>query len=301
MRGSANWRYWRNLLLFGLSVLTISLAAGLLYLARQQALAYVHPGRMIRSFDDTPARYGIPYDEITLTTSDGLALRAWYTPPQNGAVVLVAHGYGSARAAGVHSLFARHRYGVVSWDFRAHGESEGDLCTFGYHEALDVEAALDFALSQPGVERVGMWGDSMGGATAIIAAARRSEIEAVVADSAYAALEDELNVMVRLALLRPLVRFFAEQEARISIHDVRPEDAIGRISPRPVLIIQGLADVVVPPESGKRLYDAAGEPRSLWSEPNVGHSGMMATFPEEYERRVIAFFDEALLAGKPGQ
>jgi fermentation-respiration switch protein FrsA (DUF1100 family) len=136
----------------------------------------------------------------------------------------------------------------------------------------------------------------MGGATVIMAAARRPEIGAVVADSAYAALADELEIMVRLALLRPLVRFFAEQEAGISIHNVRPEDVIGQISPRPVFIIQGLTDTTVPPESGERLYNAAGEPKSLWVEPDVGHLEMMHKFPAEYERRVTMFFDQALLA-----
>ncbi len=289
------WRYWLNLLLFALALLTLGLTTGVLYLTRQHALGYVHPARTVRSADDTPARYGIPYHDTALTTSDGLTLRAWYTPPQNGIVVLVAHGYSTMRPADIHSLFARNQYGVVSWDSRAHGESEGETCTFGYYEALDVEAALDFALSQPGVERVGAWGGSMGGATVIMAAARRPEIGAVVADSAYAALADELEIMVRLALLRPLVRFFAEREVGISIHDVRPEEVIGHISPRPVFIIQGLADTTVPPESGERLYNAAGEPKSLWVEPDVGHLEMMRKFPAEYERRITTFFDQALL------
>ncbi len=289
------WRYWLNLFLFALVLLTLGLTAGVLYLTHQRAWDYVHPRRAVRQADDTPARYGISYEEISLATSDGLTLRAWYTPPLNGAVVLVAHGYGAVRPADIHALFARHRYGVVSWDFRAHGESEGNMCTFGYYEVLDVEAALDFALSQPGVKRVGAWGGSMGGATVILAAARRPEIEAVVADSAYAALADELETMVRSALLRPLVRFFAERETGISINDVRPEDVIGHVSPRPVFIIQGLADEMVPPESGRRLYSAAGEPRSLWSEPGVRHMETMYMFPTEYEQRVISFFDQALL------
>jgi|YNPBryantNP2012_1023418.scaffolds.fasta_scaffold00845_3 fermentation-respiration switch protein FrsA (DUF1100 family) len=289
------WRYWLNLFLFALALLTISLTGGVLHLTHRRAWDYVHPRRAVRQADDTPARYGISCEEITLTTSDGLNLRAWYTPSLNGAVVLVAHGYGAMRPADIHALFARHRYGVVSWDFRAHGESEGNMCTFGYYEVLDVEAALDFALSRPGVKRVGAWGGSMGGATVIMAAARRPEIEAVVADSAYAALADELEIMVRAALLRPLVRFFAEQETGIGINDVRPEDVIGHISPRPVFIIQGLADNVVPPESGRRLYDAAGEPKSLWSEPFLEHMSTMYVFPAEYERRVISFFDQALL------
>ncbi|MGB2956344.1 MAG: alpha/beta fold hydrolase, partial [Anaerolineales bacterium] len=215
-------RYWRNLALFGFSVLAFLLAVGVLHLARQKAFEYVHPTRQVHSLDDNPASQGIPYQEIVLITSDGLALRAWYTPPQNGAVVLVAHAHNGTRPTNMHSLFARHGFGVVSWDFRAHGESEGEVCSLGYYEVLDVEAALDFALSQPDVERVGAWGGSMGGATVIMAAARRPEIEAVVADSAFAALEDELIVMIRLEWMRPLIQFLAERETGVSIIDLRP-------------------------------------------------------------------------------
>ena len=72
---------------------------------------------------------------------------------------------------------------------------------------------------------------------------------------------------------------------------LRPGDEIGKISPRPVFIIQGLADRLVPPDSSQRLYAAAGEPRLLWNEPGVPHVGMQNAFPEEYERRVMAFFE----------
>lgn len=293
-----DWRFWKNLSLFGFSVLALLLVGGVLHLARQKAFEYVHPERQVHSIDDTPASQGIPYEEVVLITSDGLTLRAWYTPPQNSVVVLVAHAHNGARPTDMHSLFARHGYGVVSWDFRAHGESEGEVCSFGYYEVLDVEAALDFALSQPEVEHVAAWGGSMGGATVIMAAARRSEIEAVVVDSAFALLEDELIVMIRLKWMRPLIRFFAEREAGVRIDDVRPEDVIGGISPRPVFIIQGLSDPMVPVNTGGRLYEAAGEPRTLWSEENVGHLSMIDAFPEEYEDRIIEFLDSATLVSK---
>lgn len=293
-----DWRFWKNLSLFGFSVLAFLLVGGVLHLARQKAFEYVHPERQVHSIDDTPASQGIPYEEAVLITSDGLALRAWYTPPQNSVVVLVAHAHNGARPTDMHSLFARHGYGVVSWDFRAHGESEGEVCSFGYYEVLDVEAALDFALSQPEVERVAAWGGSMGGATVIMAAARRSEIEAVVVDSAFALLEDELIVMIRLKWMRPLIRFFAERETGVSIADVRPVDVIGQISPRPVFIIQGLSDPMIPVNTGGRLYEAAGDPRTLWSEENVGHLSMIDVFPEEYEDRIIEFLDSATLVSE---
>jgi fermentation-respiration switch protein FrsA (DUF1100 family) len=76
---------------------------------------------------------------------------------------------------------------------------------------------------------------------------------------------------------------------------LRPVDRIGEISPRPVLIIQGEADSMIPADSALRLYEAAGEPRFLWTEEGVSHVGMYSAHPEMYEEQVIGFFNEYLL------
>jgi fermentation-respiration switch protein FrsA (DUF1100 family) len=252
-----------------------------------------HPPRHQRSIDETPARWAVPYESVMLTTADGLTLAAWYTPPKHNAVILVGHGYANGRLAEMHALFARHDYGVLSWDFRAHGRSQGHLCSVGYYEIRDVEAALDFALAQPGVEWVGMWGGSMGGIAAIGAASHRPEIRAIVADSVPSTLHGALQAYVRPRILQPFFRYFAERETGLSIELVRPVDQIADISPRPVYIIQGTADSHIPAGSAQQLYDAAGKPRLLWLEPDAEHLGTYLAQPDEYERRVIAFFDAA--------
>jgi len=295
-----DWRYWRNLLLFGVGLLAVGLGGSIARLAHQSAMNLLQPARSVRQISDTPARLGVRYQEITLTTADGLELAGWYTPASNGAVILVAHGYGGARQAEKHAFFAQSGFGTVTWDFRAHGESEGEVCTMGYQEAMDVEAALDFALSQPDLDMVGALGESMGAAAIIQAAARRPEIAAMVADSSFAALEEEIEIVVPQAILRPLIRFFAEREAGLDIGDLRPIERIGEISPRPVFIIQGMADSAIPADSAQRLYDAAGEPRRLWIEPGVEHMGVQNARPAEYERRVIEFFTAALLSRDQG-
>jgi len=291
-----NARYWRHLGLFGLGTVIVGLLiliVAIMHLSYRSAYRYVHPLRTRHIDDETPARFGIPYQDVALHTNDGLVLKAWYTIPANGAMILVAHGYSGHRWDEMHAFFARHGYGVLSWDFRANGESEGELCTVGYEEALDVEAALDFALVQDGVDWVGAFGYSMGGVAIIEASARRPEIQAIVADSSFYSLEAQLAKAVPVAPLRPLIRFFAERETKISVDLLRPVDRIGWISPRPVMVIQGMSDTVIPVESAQRLYDAAGEPRTVWIEPDVEHCGMREVFPDEYERRVIAFFDAA--------
>ncbi len=285
--------YWRNLMLFSLSVMLLGTVSAIVALGYVGAHNYLHPEPL--AVTDNPAHYNIPFQNVKLVTSDGLKLAAWYTPPQNGAVILVAHGYSGSRYAPLHAMLAQHGYGVLSWDFRANGESEGQITTLGYYEERDAEAALDYALKQDGVKHVGALGMSMGGVTLIRTAARRSEIEALVSDSAFPAVEEMLDRAVPYPILRPLIRFFAERETGLSASAVRPIDDIGKISPRPVFIIHGSNDTFVGEDAGQRLYNAAGEPRSLWMAPGASHIQAFDLLRDEYTRRVIALFDANLL------
>ena len=283
-----------KLIIATLSALFLTFAGMILWVSYQQTVDYLHPSRLTASGELLRAN-GITFEEVALVTEDNVRLSAWYTPPQNGAVILVAHGYGDKRTEHYHALFARHGYGVIAWDFRAHGNSEGEFSSLGYYEVLDAKAALDFALAQPGVEHVGAWGGSMGAVTMIRATAQYPEIEALVADSPFATLEDEMDLRVPFPVMRSLIRFFAERQSGVRVDLVRPVDDIMRISPRPVFLIQGMGDGMVPLNSAERLYEAAGEPRQLWTENDVPHLNMYAFYKTRYTKRVIKFFDEYLL------
>ncbi len=294
------YTYWRNLILFALLTLGLGILGVFVRVSYQGAQHYLHPKRASRSPGDTPAQFGVEYQSVTITTGDGIDLAAWYTPSQNGALILVAHGYGSIRASNMHALFARHRYGVLSWDARAHGESEGEICTWGAYEVRDVAAALEFVSRQPEVEHIGAYGQSMGAATLIQATAEYSaiealKIEALIADSSFAAIEDMLIKMVSYPPLRPGLRFFVELETGLSVDDLRPVDVIGEISPRPVFLIQDETDGTVLSDFIYWLYENTGEPRLLWTEFGAGHVGLYTAYPDEYERQMIAFFDQYLL------
>ena len=289
------FRYILNLLSATLVTFLLIGLGGLFWFSYRQAYNYVHPRRLEPPSGAFLRESGIPYQEIELLTPDGIRLAAWYTPPQNGAVILTAHGYGDHRSEDFYALFAEHAYGVLAWDFRGHGASGGDLVTLGYNEILDVEAALAYVLAQPDVEHIGGWGGSMGAVTMIRATAQHPEIEALVADSPFATLEDELDLRVPYPLLNPLIGFFAERETGLRLELLRAVDEIGSISPRPVFIIQGLGDTMVPVNSAERLYAAAGEPRHLWTEADVPHLNMYAYYRTRYTKQVIKFFDTYLL------
>jgi fermentation-respiration switch protein FrsA (DUF1100 family) len=289
------WRYWFNLCFFGLICFSLLVVVGMAVVSFRSTAIYLHPQRHRRPENETPDAYGVAYENVRLITKDGIELAGWYTSSENGALILVAHGHGDKRPLDQYVLYAQNGYGVLTWDFRAHGESGGELSTLGYLEALDVEAALEYGLRQAGVEHIGAWGGSMGGVAVLEAAARRIEIEAVVVDSAFPTLEDELRWVVSNRAFLPFIRFFTERETGLDLDMLRPVDRIGEINPRPVLIIQGEADNVIPEGSGLRLYDAAGEPRYLWTEAGVNHVGMNTVYPEEYQKRVVGFFNEYLL------
>jgi fermentation-respiration switch protein FrsA (DUF1100 family) len=287
-------RYWLKIFLAAVIAFVVGFAIPLIWLSHKQAQAYLHPARNYATSDVLTAN-NIGYQEIELTTEDGIKLSAWYTQPQNGALILVAHGYGDVRPADFYILFASHGYGVLAWDFRAHGKSEGEFSSLGYYEIHDVKAALDYALAQPDVKHVGAWGGSMGAVTMIRAAAKYPEIEALVADSPFSTLEEELNLRIPFPVVRPLIRFFAEQESGANMNLVRAVDDVREISPRPVYIIQGTGDKAVPLDSAQRIFDAAGEPKFLWMEAGVPHLNMYAYYRERYTERVLKFFDEYLL------
>jgi fermentation-respiration switch protein FrsA (DUF1100 family) len=285
---------WARSILILVSKFSIVVVIAIVVASAIELNDVLHPPRTVPE-GKTLRKYKIDYQPVDLITEDGVRLAAWYTPPQNGAVILVAHGYGNKRPEWVYALLARKKYGVLAWDARAHGESEGSISTIGYLEVLDVKAALEYAQSQPGVEHIGAWGGSMGGATIIRAAARFPEIEAVFVDSSFSSLEEEFDHLVPYPVINPVARFLILAGTGFQLENVSPLNDIAQISPRPVYIVQGMGDVVAPPDSGEKLFNAAGEPRFLWEQDNVPHLSGYTDHPRRYQRRLLDFFDEWLL------
>jgi fermentation-respiration switch protein FrsA (DUF1100 family) len=255
----------------------------------------------------TPIDLGMVYDDVAITTSDGLRLVGWYVPGTNGAIVLAQHGYKSQRGEMLDeaAMLHRHGYSVLITTMRAHDMSDGRLLTFGAKEIPDLEAWTQFAMHQPGIDpsRVGIVGNSLGGTLAIETAAQMPAIKAVVANSPFSSLDDTIETSVRFFTglppfpFAPLIRFWAERETGIDVAEVDATRWIGRLSPRPILLMQGGADVVISTTSGQRLYDAARDPKELWFDPQVAHARFDTARPEEYERRIVKFFDAAIGSG----
>ncbi|MCB8978560.1 MAG: alpha/beta hydrolase [Ardenticatenaceae bacterium] len=255
----------------------------------------------------SPSDYDIlNYETVELTTFDDVKLVGWYIPSRNGAAIIAQHGYKSDRTVmlNIASMLSRHGYGVIMIDLRAHGESEGDIITFGKLERYDVDAAYQYLLTRPEVDknRIGAIGNSMGGATLIMYSADNPNIKAIAVQSSFAQIEDVAAVNIQqytgLPPAQPLtylVKLFVEQETGVQAEEISVLDSIGKISPRPILLMQGGQDEFIPINSGQRLFDAAGEPKELWFEPEQEHVFFDRDYPDEFENRVIGFFDIYLL------
>jgi uncharacterized protein len=243
---------------------------------------------------------GRPYADVSLTTSDGLRLAGWYVPSRNGAAVITFPG----RKAPVRQarMLVRHGYGVLLLDRRGEGQSGGDFNARGWGGEPDLHAAVAFLRTRPDVHdgRIGGLGLSVGGELLLRTAARDAGLRAVVSEGAGLGSVAEQKHMPGTPPepLRWIAPITMETVAGVVLSDHLPPtdlaDLMPRIAPRPVLLIRGLRGN--PDESLNRAYRAAGGPTTaLWEIPNAGHTAGISAAPAEYERRVVGFFDRALL------
>lgn len=290
--------------------LTLAVAAGALIVvgecARRTTRRVLHPTR--GPISRSPADVGLPFESVTFPSRDGTRLAGWFIPGRTRAAVALVHGAWVNREGLLPVAEWLHRRGgfsVLLFDLRGGGESDGDTVTFGHHERADLLGAVDYLRARPDVDpaRIGAYGSSMGAAVALLAAADAPELAAVVADSAYTNLEALIGRSFRAFTglpsfpFAPLVVGLAERQTGLRAAHIAPLNAIARISPRPVLLVHGEADPLIPASESHALFAAAGEPKELWVVPGAGHTQGHAVSGEEYEERVTAFFTRWLLAG----
>jgi uncharacterized protein len=290
------WRYLRRALLAAAAVVTAY------FVVAPLALTYIftHAARVAVP----AAKLGGRYENVTFKTSDGLTLRGWYVPSRNGAAVISAPGRTHSQVPA--RMLVRHGYGVLLFDRRGEGESDGDPHMFGWGAEKDIDAAVAFLQRRPDVERdrIGGIGLSVGGETLLQAAAESKGLKAVISDGAG-------SRSIREDLARPGTSKWQEVPFSIvmtvgnivfSNHLPPPEigSVVGRIAPRPVLFIYGEHDQSNVIDLTPRFYAKAGEPKALWRVPGASHTGGIDAHPREYERRVVAFLDHALLDHERG-
>jgi fermentation-respiration switch protein FrsA (DUF1100 family) len=290
-------------------------AAGLLFggLPLWGAHRILHPIALATlpadAHDDIDVGPEVAAERVTFRGLTGEPLGGWFVPAPEGterpwpAVVLV-HGYGGYKEqmAGYARMLRAGGFATLMFDMEGSGTRRGKPVSLGFRERWQLMGAVRFLRARPDVDpdRIGVLGVSMGAATALLAAAEDPFIKAIVSDSGYANVVEMVAPGLKAFLglppfpFAPLIVHWAETILGVKARDIVPERAAAALGDRPLLVIHGVDDALVAPDSAHRLYAAASGPKELWLVENCLHARAPEICALDYEQRVNGFFANAL-------
>ena len=255
----------------------------------------------------SPARVVAPHwprcaiEPLQCRASDGILLRGWcIEPEQPRATIALFHGMRLNR---MHTLeriefLVAAGYRCVAFDHRAHGESDGRICSFGYHEGRDVEAVFDLIRARWPRQRSGAVGTSMGAAAVCFAAGAAIGFDALVLESVYTELAQAFNQRIGCGYpawfqhFRGGVVWLTERRLGASIHQVAPLAFVARLAPRPVLFVTGRDDPHAPPDDVAKLAQQVPASGRFHVIPGAGHADVCSQGGAIYQRLLLDFFAE---------
>jgi hypothetical protein len=276
----------------------------------------LHPGRRALGLEDeelaqaVAGRNHAELAEVSVVADDGVTLRGWSIRPihPNGDTVILLHGHTDNRAGmlGNAELLLGHGYAVLLPDARAHGSSGGEMATYGVKESGDVRRWFDWIERSESPRCIDGLGESMGAAQLLGSLRTTPGFCAVVAESSFASFREasydrmgeKMNsgAWAGRTLLRPAVEaglLYARWRYGVDLEQASPEVAVAASSV-PVLLIHGRKDANLPPRHSEEIL-AQSSARSAavvsWEPAEAGHCGAAGAEPEEFERRVIGWFE----------
>jgi len=272
----------------------------------------LHPTkRLLTSSDENQSRLQASQDNATLSdvsinASDGAVLRAWLLRPAegNGDFLIFLHGMGDNRLGmtGYADLALRHGYSALMPDARAHGASGGALATYGLLEAQDIHSWAHYLLTTQHPRCIYAFGESMGAAQLLQTLQVEPNFCAAAAECPFSTFREiaydrmgqafHTGPWLGRTLLRPLVEsafLYAKWKYGLDLRLVSPEDAVAATKV-PVLLIHGRNDTNIPIHHSRRI--ATRNPNVvLWEVPHAEHSSAIAAATQEFERRLISWFE----------
>jgi len=244
--------------------------------------------------------------QIVSIPGSGHAIAGWWVDQGGDSpVVLVLHGVRADRSSMVSraQLLMRHGFSVLLIDLQAQGETSGEAITLGYRESGDVVAARDWIRSRASGRRIGVIGESMGGASVLLAP-QPSGFDAVVLEAVYPRIGRAVENRIRMWLgplapvLTPLLLMQLQPRLHISESDLEPIRSIGRLG-APVLVVAGSRDEHTTLAESQELFTAAGEPKQMWVVEGAKHQDFLRYDPVGYEEHVMGFLNRTLVAVTP--
>ena len=270
--------------------LLLAIGAGACMPPSWAANALLHPQRHPVK---TPDR---PVDAVQFEGA-GVKLQGWwFHAPNKRGTVVVLHGVADNRGSsvGVADHFLARGFDVIAYDSRAHGESEGEACTYGFYEKEDLRRVLDRVAARPIV----VMGFSLGAAVALQAAAVDRRIAAVMAVSPFSDLRTVGSERAPFFASKGNISDafkMAEHEGKFRADDVSPMAAAAHIT-APTLTIHGERDDQTPPAHAQRIFAALRGPKRLILVPNGDHNRVLDA---GVWREIDSWLDAALTPRAP--
>jgi len=295
-------KHWKRILLGLVAALVFFVTVVVPYLL---AVLITRAGTRPMDLDLTssPSDYGLSFEEVTFTSTDGVAISGWFLPGgTRKAVVACGHGLFRSRREVLDraAFFRQQGYDTLVFDFRRHGKSGGERVTLGYQERLDFEGAVEFLRKRRAEAPVVLYGVSMGAGAALLAARETPAVAAVVADSPF--LNIEHTVVHHVELIFGLPRFpfasellwFLEMRGEFDREDFDLEAAAEALGERPLLVIAGSEDDRMPPDLQKRVAGASESPLTRFASfEGAGHGAAYRVAAEAYQREILSFLERA--------
>jgi pimeloyl-ACP methyl ester carboxylesterase len=291
----------------------IWLAAALLLAAAVYALCWwgagiiLHPPAMSPMWI-FPEQFGLRYEKISFHTRDGLELKGWFIPSTTGdkRTILMCHGWGDNKGELLKQTYFLNENGgfnLMYFDFRSHGESEGEITTIGGLETIDFDAAVEWLRkSKPDLaDSVGVFGLSMGAAVTVASLPKHPDLRCAVVESPFSDYRTVIkrwawnNMKLPYYPLVAITLFILRSRVKDpEIDRFNPVESAPKIAPRPLFVIGGEFDRLMTPEDVRKVFDAAREAKQLWMVPEAWHAKCREAAGMEYDTRVIGFFSRNL-------
>ena len=244
-------------------------------------------------------------EDVSITAQDGSILKAWYVRPENdnGSAVILMHGVSDNREgmAGYGRLFLKEGYRVLLPDARAHGESGGQIATYGVKESDDIHRWIDW-LEQSPTKCVYGFGESMGAALLLQSLREETRFCAVIAESPFARFQtvayERAASYLRMpawfgrTILRPVVDFalfYTRQKYGIDFRTANPADAVAKTQ-TPMLLIGDTKDIDILPHHAEDLAKLNPQKSQLWMVEGAQHTGAWSANHALFEQRVTDFY-----------
>jgi fermentation-respiration switch protein FrsA (DUF1100 family) len=278
----------RRIVLF-IFFITVAMATGAIYFAGSELSA--------------PAlrQIGEPPSDLNAIDIQFDGVRGWFVAGREGVpCVLLMHGVRADRRSMIERarILRQAGYSSLLFDFQAHGESPGQLITFGHLESANARSAVTLLRTQFNCTKVAAIGQSLGGAAALLGDGP-IQADTLVLESVYPTIDEAVadRLQIRLgsvgSILAPLLTLQIKPRLGVDPHALQPISRIGSFH-HPVLIMAGTEDQHTRIEEARRLYGAANEPKEFWAVPGAAHVDLQKFSPDAYRQRLLGFLEKYL-------